>query len=1778
MKKMMKVLFALLLMVSCFTLPTSVKAASDLAFNKEVTTSSVEAALPNNVGNLVTDGDINTRWSTSGMKTSSTTDSDTQVAQWLIIDLGVEEASVSNIEISFFKKVWATKYRVETAADLNAESWEELASKEKVSDSTTSDPTDTLEINKNVKRYVRFYFEKINVTAGGTGVSVTDINIYGDVVSELPLQTTNIALSKVITTTGNSESLVNLNDGNDATTYTTQVNAGSSVEFVMDLMAETNIITALGMNLNGTYEGLTYTIETSSDNIAFTNVVGGYLTESIDVEYEVTLQRYVRLTIHSTVENTLEINEVTLQGVQENIVEPEFDTDFKYETDFSEGIDGWEVLYGSNASLTSENGAMKIAYGSSRAGVVYKDMEPVTNVLFEADVTPAQDGVRFGIILRATNEQNKVYIGCENSNNKWFWEYWNNGANTWSSMTTASPMQANKTYNMKVKLLGDKVTLTINNQEIFSQTMTGTPLLNAGYVGFDKSNSAGTFTIDNVKITKLADSASDMLNKIVSIPTITADDSVVPLPEVKEGYELKVVGSDSEYVIDNDGNVSPFRVEDQKVTLILQLTNLNDPSDVAKKNIEVYVEKTFMSNHVENEKPLTLPMIQEWTGGFGVWSRREDSKIIYADEEAKEIAQMMKDDLIEICDQEFEVVQGTKEDVRLNDIFLELVNEDDKWLKEEGYYIKIDGSGIFIEAKELTGLLYGTVTIEQILYLDKTREYVPCGYIRDYPNYEIRGVMFDVGRIPHRIQYLQDYTNILKWYKMSEFHLHLNDDFTYSPTASGANFNSWTGMHRLESDVFPSLADKQVYNGSQFAYFNEEYADPTYSKEEYRELEALAKSKGIDLLAEFDTPSHSTAYIEYAKANPDGIEWLGEIQTGTNREMLAIDVNSSDAGEKQRALNARKFIEELYKDYLGGDNPTITNDTVHVGADEYWDKSQNEAFRDYTNFLGNLMKSYGKTARIWGAQKMFPGNTYIDPSNFVIDFWATYEEDPLARLAEGYRLVNVPQTALYNTPDRDHKDMIGEEYLFKNWSVNIFDVTNNTAAMKGEPLLLGAKTALWGDEHKEGTLEADTHERMLRAIAMVSYKTWSDSDEISYFEYQQMFEKLAEGPNTNIAYEVEDQDGLVVDYSGMIIQDDTLLDISGNGYDATLTNINTKEIDGETYLEFNGQSLMTTPIETIGYPYTVSFDVQTTSGNDETSRLFDGYDGRLNADLSINRSFYTQSFGYEIPSDEVVNVKIVGTWLNTKLYVNDVLVKMLYSSDTGVATEYFTTFVFPFKEIGENFHGYIGNIKVFNKAFTSEIIHNDPTKVTEINVALNAEAYAERFGANPALNSGDLKRHPSFKAVDGDKVDSTVNFLSSDPNSYWLSSNHNDDHIIVDLKEPKEINKVVVNWNSGQHAKAFKVLVGNAFDDLKEVANITNNTNTINTIEFEKETVQYVMIQGVTRSANYYGVREIEVYQTVNKADLKERIEKAKTMNVDPLLIAQAIAVLENPLASQQAVNKIESDLNFEIIKLDDSELQKLLNKIGEMSPKEYTALSFDPLFELFLEAQKDYSIQDEIDQMVADLNMLISKLVKLEAMNFEDVQDEKAWFYGSVEKAYQIGLMGATGKKDANKPEAKFFEPDAPITRGMVATVLYRMAGQPKVEFDATFKDVTDASLWYSTAITWAASANVVSGYKDGRFGPDDNITRQDLAIMLRNYAKAAGLDTNKQADLTSFLDDDKVDGYATSAVAWCVEAKLMSGQKTADGNLLNPKNNASRAECAKMFALLYESIQKNN
>ena len=183
----------------------------------------------------------------------------------------------------------------------------------------------------------------------------------------------------------------------------------------------------------------------------------------------------------------------------------------------------------------------------------------------------------------------------------------------------------------------------------------------------------------------------------------------------------------------------------------------------------------------------------------------------------------------------------------------------------------------------------------------------------------------------------------------------------------------------------------------------------------------------------------------------------------------------------------------------------------------------------------------------------------------------------------------------------------------------------------------------------------------------------------------------------------------------------------------------------------------------------------------------------------------------------------------------------------------------------------------------------------------------------------------------------------------------------------------------------------------------------------------------------------------------------------------------------------------------------------------------------------------------------------------FTDVS-EKDWFYGDVMFVYENGLMLGTSKT--------LFSPHGTATRGMMATILWRMEGSPVPKGKNSFTDV-EAGKWYADAITWTAENGIFAGYGKDKFGPDDPITREQLAAIFYRYADYKGYDLTVKGNLDKFKDADKITDYAKTAMQWAVGSGLMKGKS---GNLLDPQGTATRAEIAAMlhrFIEKYELVQ---
>ena len=179
---------------------------------------------------------------------------------------------------------------------------------------------------------------------------------------------------------------------------------------------------------------------------------------------------------------------------------------------------------------------------------------------------------------------------------------------------------------------------------------------------------------------------------------------------------------------------------------------------------------------------------------------------------------------------------------------------------------------------------------------------------------------------------------------------------------------------------------------------------------------------------------------------------------------------------------------------------------------------------------------------------------------------------------------------------------------------------------------------------------------------------------------------------------------------------------------------------------------------------------------------------------------------------------------------------------------------------------------------------------------------------------------------------------------------------------------------------------------------------------------------------------------------------------------------------------------------------------------------------------------------------------------DFSDVSSSD-WFYDAVNYVFSKGIMVGVTENS--------FAPNSSLTRAMIVQMLYSLEGSPEVTGTAPFTDVAIGQ-WYTNAITWAASNNIVSGMGDGTFAPNNNITREQLAMILYNYAQLKGNAVTASGNLAAFTDGNEVSDWAETAVRWAVGEGLMSGR----GNgVLDPTETTTRAEAASMFMRFMES-----
>ena len=180
----------------------------------------------------------------------------------------------------------------------------------------------------------------------------------------------------------------------------------------------------------------------------------------------------------------------------------------------------------------------------------------------------------------------------------------------------------------------------------------------------------------------------------------------------------------------------------------------------------------------------------------------------------------------------------------------------------------------------------------------------------------------------------------------------------------------------------------------------------------------------------------------------------------------------------------------------------------------------------------------------------------------------------------------------------------------------------------------------------------------------------------------------------------------------------------------------------------------------------------------------------------------------------------------------------------------------------------------------------------------------------------------------------------------------------------------------------------------------------------------------------------------------------------------------------------------------------------------------------------------------------------------FKDVSNH--WAKNAIQFAYDQGLF--SGVSDTE------FGPDIAMNRAMLVTVLYRMEDEPNVTMNDTFTDIA-SNQWYTKAVAWANANGIVSGYSDTVFGPNDVVTREQMASILYRYAKFKGMDVSSMNDLSAFTDKDSISNWAQAAMQWANTNKLINGRTS---TTLVPQGNATRAEVAQILMTYAQNAGK--
>jgi len=204
-------------------------------------------------------------------------------------------------------------------------------------------------------------------------------------------------------------------------------------------------------------------------------------------------------------------------------------------------------------------------------------------------------------------------------------------------------------------------------------------------------------------------------------------------------------------------------------------------------------------------------------------------------------------------------------------------------------------------------------------------------------------------------------------------------------------------------------------------------------------------------------------------------------------------------------------------------------------------------------------------------------------------------------------------------------------------------------------------------------------------------------------------------------------------------------------------------------------------------------------------------------------------------------------------------------------------------------------------------------------------------------------------------------------------------------------------------------------------------------------------------------------------------------------------------------------------------------------------------------------------NEIISSIKVKDTIALQNDGVPFNDVSN-KQWYHAPIKYVYEKGYISGLN--------AYTYGPNVNLSRCMLVTILWRISGNPAAKGNVSFPDIKESD-WYYTPVIWAAENGIVNGYGNGKFGPNDNISREQLATMLRNYAIFRGKDKSYSEDsISTFQDSKKVADWAMPGVAWAIKNQIIGGKN--NGTIIDPQGNATRAEVATMIMKLDTNVLK--